>query len=131
MNQCFIIEVLSDPAVIARLSDTKAAEEIRALEGFYKMLHLEPDRAYYGYYFLLMDAISYHHTNTFVYSRSEKEVFKAAESQAVDTLLICDALLRTHDVAKRKRLVAVVDSVRENGGSVRVFSSMHITGERE
>lgn len=101
-------EVLSDPAVIARLSDTKAAEEIRALEGFYKMLQLEPDRAYYG----------------------EKEVFKAAESQAIDTLLICDKLLRTHDVAKRKRLVEVVDSVRENGGAVRVFSSMHITGEQ-
>lgn len=51
--------------------------------------------------------------------------------QAIDTLLICDSLLRTHDVAKRKRLVRIVDSVRYNGGTVRMFSSMHITGERE
>ena len=55
----------------------------------------------------------------------------ARDPQAIDTLLICDGLLRTHDVAKRKRLIAVVDSVRENGGTVRVFSSMHITGERK
>ncbi|XP_039267567.1 protein pelota homolog [Styela clava] len=101
-------EVLSDPSVIARLADTKAAAEIRAMESFYKMLQQEPDRAYYG----------------------EKEVEKASKVQAIDTLLICDSLLRTHDVAKRRRLIEIVDSVRENGGTVRMFSSMHITGEQ-
>lgn len=101
-------EVLSDPSVIARLADTKASAEIRAMEAFYKLLQQEPDRAYYG----------------------EKEVEKASDVQAIDVLLICDSLLRTHDVAKRKRLVNIVDSVRENGGTVRVFSSMHITGEQ-
>uniref|UniRef100_A0A3B4GN98 Protein pelota homolog n=2 Tax=Haplochromini TaxID=319058 RepID=A0A3B4GN98_9CICH len=41
-------EVLSDPTVTNRLSDTKAAGEVKALEDFYKMLQHEPDRAFYG-----------------------------------------------------------------------------------
>ncbi|XP_053552335.1 protein pelota homolog [Bombina bombina] len=43
-----LTEVLTDPAVTARLSDTKAAAEIKALGDFYKMLQHEPDRAFYG-----------------------------------------------------------------------------------
>uniref|UniRef100_UPI00398E67FA protein pelota homolog n=1 Tax=Pristiophorus japonicus TaxID=55135 RepID=UPI00398E67FA len=41
-------EVLSDSSVTARLADTKAAGEVKALEDFYKMLQHEPDRAFYG-----------------------------------------------------------------------------------
>lgn len=72
----FAAEILSDPAVTSRLSDTKvsasacvtltvescslgrfadaayslcqAAGEVKALEDFYKMLQHEPDRAFYG-----------------------------------------------------------------------------------
>ena len=43
-----ILQVLQDPAVLARITDTKAAEEVRALESFYKMLKNEPARAFYG-----------------------------------------------------------------------------------
>lgn len=31
----------------------------------------------------------------------------------------------------RKEYVSLVDSVRENSGDVRIFSSMHVSGERE
>ena len=46
--QCFV-EVLQDPAVTARLSDTKAAAEVKALDDFYTMLQNDPNRAFYGF----------------------------------------------------------------------------------
>nr|CAB3264774.1 protein pelota homolog [Phallusia mammillata] len=101
-------EVLVDPAVSARLSDTKAASEIKALQDFYKTLQNEPDKACYGI----------------------KQIEKANESDAIDTLLITDGLLRSQDVQLRKKLVTIVDSVKDSGGVVRVFSSMHISGEQ-
>lgn len=42
-------EVLKDSTVIARLSDTKAAEEVKALDSFYNMMNDDALRAYYGY----------------------------------------------------------------------------------
>ncbi|XP_069044422.1 protein pelota homolog [Lepisosteus oculatus] len=101
-------EVLSDPAVTNRLSDTKAAGEVKTLEDFYKMLQHEPDRAFYGI----------------------AHVEKANEALAVDVLLISDELFRHQDVATRSRYVRLVDSVRENAGSVRIFSSLHVSGEQ-
>ena len=41
-------EVMADPAVLARLADTKAARETMAIQKFTKMLDEDPDRAYYG-----------------------------------------------------------------------------------
>jgi len=101
-------EVLTDPAVAARLADTKAAGEIKALQDFYKTLQHEPDKACYGI----------------------KQIEKANESDAIEVLLITDGLLRSHDVALRRKLVSIVDSVKDNGGTVRVFSSMHVSGEQ-
>ena len=34
-------------------------------------------------------------------------------------------------MAERKKYVALVDSVRQNGGAVYIFSSLHVTGERK
>jgi len=101
-------EVLSDPAVQARLSDTKASDEVRSLEAFYKMLKHEPSRAFYG----------------------PKHVSRAVEADAVETLLVSDKLFRANSVAERRRYVAMVDHVREVGGEVRVFSSLHVSGEQ-
>ena len=39
---------MQDPAVSARLSDTKAASEVKALEDFYAMMQIDPNRAFYG-----------------------------------------------------------------------------------
>lgn len=101
-------EVLSDPAVTARLADTKAAGEVKSLDDFYQMLQNDPDRAFYG----------------------TKHCEKAADLQAVETLLVSDELFRSQDVQQRKRYVALVDSVKENGGEVKIFSSLHVSGEQ-
>lgn len=67
-----ITEVLQDPTVQSKLSDTKAASEVKALEQFYQILQTEPARAFYG----------------------KNHVIRAAESQAIETLLISDNLFR-------------------------------------
>uniref|UniRef100_A0A8C9ZZN9 Protein pelota homolog n=1 Tax=Sander lucioperca TaxID=283035 RepID=A0A8C9ZZN9_SANLU len=58
-------------------------------------------------------------------------VEKAADALAIDTLLISDKLFRHQDVTTRNRYVRLVDSVRDNGGgNVRIFSSLHVSGEQ-
>ncbi|KAH8404944.1 hypothetical protein KR222_011488, partial [Zaprionus bogoriensis] len=101
-------EVLQDPAVIAKMSDTKAAGEVKVLEQFYMMLQCEPAKAFYG----------------------KKHVLRAAEAQSIETLLISDNLFRCQDVNLRKEYVNLVESVRDAGGEVKIFSSMHISGEQ-
>ncbi|XP_061712476.1 protein pelota [Cydia pomonella] len=101
-------EVLQEPAVMAKISDTKAASEVKLLESFYTMLQLEPAKAFYG----------------------KKHIERANEAQAIEVLMISDKLFRCQDIQKRKEYVALVDSVRDNGGDVRIFSSMHVSGEQ-
>lgn len=101
-------EVLMDPAIQNRLQDTKAADDVKSLSTFFEMLHSDPDRAYYGY----------------------NHVLRASEENAVDTLLITDELFRAMDIAERKKYIALVESIRANGGTVRLFSSAHVSGEQ-
>ncbi|XP_066253158.1 protein pelota [Euwallacea similis] len=101
-------EVLQDPAVMVKISNTKAASEVKALEQFYTTLQCEPAKAFYG----------------------KKHIEKANEAQAIETLLISDKLFRCDDVKLRKEYVGLVDSARESGGDVKIFSSMHISGEQ-
>lgn len=58
--------------MIAKISDTKAASEVKLLESFYTMLQLEPAKAFYG----------------------KKHVQQANEAQAIETLMISDKLFR-------------------------------------
>ncbi|CAO3652179.1 unnamed protein product [Cunninghamella echinulata] len=101
-------EVMQEPAVIAKLADTKAVREVNALESFYQMLNKDPDRAFYGY----------------------DHVAKAHERGAIGTLLVTDGLLRSADMVTRKKYVALVEQVRESGGEVYMFSSLHVSGEQ-
>jgi len=101
-------EVLMDPAVVAKMADTKALSEVKALEAFYSVLQTEPAKAFYGL----------------------QHVEKACEAQAIETLMISDNLFRCQDVQQRKRYVALVDAVKEFGGDVKIFSSMHVSGEQ-
>lgn len=101
-------EVLQEPAVMNKISDTKAASEVKLLESFYTMLQLEPAKAFYG----------------------KKHVERANEAMAIESLMISDKLFRCQDIQKRKEYVSLVDSARENGGDVRIFSSMHVSGEQ-
>eukprot|EP01102_Stenamoeba_stenopodia_P005193 TRINITY_DN15714_c0_g1_i1.p1 TRINITY_DN15714_c0_g1~~TRINITY_DN15714_c0_g1_i1.p1 ORF type:complete len:387 (+),score=71.03 TRINITY_DN15714_c0_g1_i1:108-1268(+) len=101
-------EVLTDNAVAAKLVDTKAASEVRALGEFYEMLKVDPDRAFYGV----------------------AHVMAANERSAIQTLLITDSLFRAADIATRKKYVSLVESVKEGGGDVRIFSTQHVSGEQ-
>lgn len=109
MINLLFLEVLGNPEVVARMADTKAAAEVKALENFYAILQTEPGRAFYGF----------------------RHVSAANEAQAIDTLLLSDNLFRSKSVEERKRYVALVESVREYGGTTRIFSSLHVSGERE
>ena len=43
-----LTEILQDPLIANRLSDTKAAGEIKLLDQFMQLLNDEPEKAYYG-----------------------------------------------------------------------------------
>lgn len=68
----FVAEVLQDPIVVNKMSDTKATGEVKVLETFYTTLQCEPAKAFYGM----------------------KHVTRAAEAQAIEVLLISDNLFR-------------------------------------
>jgi protein pelota len=38
---------------------------------------------------------------------------------------------RNSNTAERKRYVNLVNSVKDSGGDVHIFSSLHVSGERE
>ena len=105
-------EVLSSPAVKAKLSDTKFARETQLMDRFTELMRNADGRAWYG----------------------PKECEAAVEHGAVGkgggALLISNALFRSQDIETRKRWVKLVDEVKEQGGEVRVLSSMHESGKR-
>mmetsp|Transcript_19667 Transcript_19667/g.54879 ORF Transcript_19667/g.54879 Transcript_19667/m.54879 type:complete len:382 (-) Transcript_19667:320-1465(-) len=101
-------EVLSNPLISGRVANTMAAREVSSLKAFMEMMARDSARAFYG----------------------PGHVFAANEIGAIQTLLISDSLFRINDVAKRKRYVGLVDSVKESGGEALIFSSMHVSGEQ-
>ncbi|CAB3401866.1 unnamed protein product [Caenorhabditis bovis] len=101
-------EVLETPQVAARLSETKAQAEVKALNQFLELMSTEPERAFYGY----------NHVNT-----ANKEL-------AIETLLLSDSLFRSQDIETRRKYVKLAESVREQNGKVHIFSSMHVSGEQ-
>jgi protein pelota len=72
------------------------------------MLDTDPMRAFYGY----------------------THVSKANEQLAIESLLVTDELFRNSNVTTRKLYVSLVESVREHGGNVYIFSSMHVSGQQ-
>lgn len=106
-------EVLKDPAVVARLKDTRYARETKLVDSFFELIRQDEGKAWYG----------------------PSEVEKAVEAGAVGrgggVLLISNSLFRSLDVGVRRRWVALVDRVRDvEGGEVRVLSSEHESGRR-
>lgn len=101
-------EILTDPNMSAKLSDTKAAKDILALNNFYQMLNSDADRAFYGY----------------------RHVSEANQRGAIQTLMVTDTLFRNVDVATRSRHVQIVEDVKAAGGEVLLFSSLHSSGKQ-
>jgi len=103
-----IEEFFSDPSIMSRMTETKLSKEIEVLNKFMRLMDTCPDKAYYGYF----------------------HVQKANEELAIDCLLISDKLFRSSDIVTRKKYVALVESVRERGGAVYIFSTMHVSGQQ-
>lgn len=103
-----VAEVLGDNSLVARLSDTKAAGEVKALQAFYTMLNNEPSRAFYG----------------------PLQCIAANDQEAIDVLMVTDDLFRSSDLLQRKQYVKLVEDVKGYGGTVHIFSSLHVSGEK-
>lgn len=101
-------EALASPAVKSKIQDTKAYREVKVLEQFFDLLHTDPDRSMYGL----------------------KHCQRSADMGAIDKLLVTDELFRSSDVAVRKTYLALVETVKEAGGTVHLFSQMHVSGEQ-
>jgi protein pelota len=105
-------EVLKSPEVLAKLDNTKYAKETRFMDDFMAMLRKDDGRAWYGP------------------SEVEKAVEKGAVGRGGGVLLINNSLFRSQEIGVRKRWVALVDKVKEEGGDARVLSSDHESGKR-
>ncbi|OSD04171.1 hypothetical protein PYCCODRAFT_1476226 [Trametes coccinea BRFM310] len=103
-----LVEALKSPEIAAQLKETKFAREGMMLDRFFKMLASDEMRAWYG----------------------PDHVALAADRGAIGTLLISDELFRSSDAAQRKKYVAIVEDVKQKGGEVLIFSSMHESGQQ-
>lgn len=102
-------EVLKNPAIKKQLSDTKVQKNVALFDEFTKHLNNDDCKAYYG----------------------EKEVEKALEiGNAIKVLLITDSLFKNDDVNKRKHYIDLVERVKQDGGNVSIFSSLHDSGKQ-
>merc|ERR1719230_837635 len=82
-------ELLADEQVQKSISNTKAAEHLKALESFYQMVKSEPDRVCYG----------------------PKQVKDAVEKGAVSILMVADSLFRNANVSTRRQYVEITETV--------------------
>ncbi|XP_037451001.1 protein PELOTA 2-like [Triticum dicoccoides] len=101
-------DVLAAPTVMSLIKDTRAAQEVPALQEFFAMIAKDSARACYG----------------------PKHVEVAHERLAIQTLLLTDTWFRNPDVAARRKCVDLAESVKKIGGNVRVLSSMHVSGNQ-
>ncbi|CZR51921.1 related to cell-cycle protein PELOTA [Phialocephala subalpina] len=105
-------EVLKSSEVLSQLKDTKYARETRFMDEFMTLLRLDDGRAWYG----PMEV--------------EKAVEKSAVGRGGGVLLINNSLFRSQEIGVRKRWVALVDKVKEEGGEARILSADHESGKR-
>jgi protein pelota len=106
-------DILSSPAITTKLSDTKYARETALMDKFLTLMRHDDGRAWYGP------------------REVERAVDKGGVGRGGGVLMINNALFRAQNVAERRRWVKLVDRVRQDeGGEVRVFSSLHESGKR-
>jgi protein pelota len=95
-------EILKDPSIQAKISQTKSLKETDSLNVFFDTLRLTPDKAYYGLH----------------------AVQVAIQLKAVKTLLISSTLLRSNEISTRKLYQSLIDSFkRESRGNNHLESS--------
>lgn len=101
-------ELLADEQVQKSIANTKAAEHIRSLDEFYRMVKNEPDRVCYG----------------------PKQTRDAIDKGAVKVLMVTDSLFRNCNLATRRQYVNMTETVRTSGSTVHILSSQHVTGQQ-
>lgn len=105
-------EILKSPEVLATMKEMKFSKETRAMDEFFDRLRRDDGRAWYGA------------------STVAKAVNEGAVGRGGGVLLVNNSLFRSLDIATRKKYVALVDKVREDGGDARILSSDHESGQR-
>ncbi|CBX91407.1 hypothetical protein IAQ61_010763 [Plenodomus lingam] len=106
-------EVLSSPAITAKLASTKFARETALMDKFQALMRLDDGRAWYGP------------------REVERAVDRGAVGKGGGVLLISNKLFRAQTVAERRRWVSLVEKVKGvEGGEVRVLSELHESGKR-
>ncbi|KAK0703906.1 hypothetical protein B0T26DRAFT_658666 [Lasiosphaeria miniovina] len=105
-------EILKSPEVQVTMRDKKFTTETALMDQFYERLRKDDGRAWYG----------------------AKPVAKAVEEGAVGrgggVILINNSFFRSLDIPTRKKYVALVDRVKDDGGEAKLLSSDHESGQR-
>ncbi|CAJ1890196.1 unnamed protein product [Sphenostylis stenocarpa] len=94
-------KVLGDRAVTELVNDSR----VGAFRDLWEMVCNDSGRACYG----------------------PKEVERAIEMRAIETLLITDDLYRNEEVGTRQRYSGLLKSVKDGGGRALVYSPMHVS----
>ncbi|KAI0840358.1 hypothetical protein F5Y06DRAFT_238222 [Hypoxylon sp. FL0890] len=105
-------EILKSSEVLATMKDMKFSKETRYMDDFFDKLKKDDGRAWYGT------------------GPVEKAVREGAVGRGGGVLLVNNSLFRSQDIATRRRYVAMVDKVKEDGGEARILSSDHESGQR-
>ncbi|KAK7733023.1 Translation factor pelota [Cytospora paraplurivora] len=105
-------EILKSKEVLALMKERKSASETKYLDELSERLRKDDGRAWYGV------------------KPVEKAVREGACGRGGGVLLVNNDLFRSQDIATRRRYVALVDRVKEDGGEARVLSSDHESGKR-
>ncbi|KAI1362203.1 hypothetical protein F5Y08DRAFT_341847 [Xylaria arbuscula] len=105
-------EVLKSSEVTSTMKEMKFSKETRFMDDFFAALRKDDGRAWYGT------------------APVEKAVREGAVGRGGGVLLINNSLFRSLDIRTRKRYVALVDKVKEDGGEARILSRDHESGER-
>lgn len=105
-------EILKSKEVLGLMKERKSASETKYLDELGGRLRKDDGRAWYGI------------------RPVDKAVMEGAVGRGGGVLLVNNDLFRSQDIATRKRYVAMVDKVKEDGGEARVLSSDHESGQR-
>jgi protein pelota len=105
-------EILKSPEVLSQMKDMKFAKEAQYIDNFFDLLKRDDGTAWYGT------------------AAVEKAVADGAVGPGGGVLLLNNSLFRSEDLAVRKKYVALVDKVQNDGGEARILSSDHESGQR-
>ncbi|KAG5532826.1 hypothetical protein RHGRI_027195 [Rhododendron griersonianum] len=112
-------EVLDAPNVMNMIKDTKAAQEVRVLKDFFTMLS---NVSYVGMAFC-RNQLGHAMDQSMLRLPMKEWLSKPFSSQMSSSG-------QNADVVTRKKYVNFVKSVKASGGTAHIFSSMHVSGER-